>query len=230
MNILKLLEANTLVDVNIKINTFLNPYSYLLARKNKELFKNFNIYIDGILLVKCLSIAGIKVQRKSFDMTSMARELFEQSEALGSFYFIGTTDEDIHKFISIVKSNYPSINIAGYINGFFKNDIDRCKAIENILVTTPDIVVCGMGTLMQEYFVKELLDKGFKGNAYTCGGFLSQTTEKIDFYPKWIDKYNLRFLYRFYKEKHTRKRLLRDYPIFICVFMYDLFCNKYRNK
>ena len=230
MNILKLLETNTLVDINVKINTFLNPYSYLLARKDKELFKNFNLYIDGILLVKCLSIAGIKVQRKSFDMTSMARELFERSETLGSFYFIGTTDEDIHKFISIVKSNYPSMNIVGYRNGFFKNDIDRHKAIKNILAISPDIVVCGMGTPTQEYFIKELLDKGFKGNAYTCGGFLSQTTKKINFYPKWIDKYNLRFLYRFYKEKHTRKRLLRDYPIFICVFMYDLFCNKYRNK
>ncbi|MDV3112793.1 glycosyltransferase, partial [Segatella copri] len=29
---------------------------------------------------------------------------------------------------------------------------------------------------------------------------------EIDYYPAWVDKTNLRFIYRMWKEPHTRKR------------------------
>lgn len=32
---------------------------------------------------------------------------------------------------------------------------------------------------------------------------------RMHYYPNWVDKMNLRFVYRMYKEKHTRTRYLQ---------------------
>lgn len=51
---------------------------------------------------------------------------------------------------------------------------------------------------------------GYHGIGFTCGEFIHQLAmNKINYYPAWINKYNLRFLYRMYKEPHTRKRYLK---------------------
>ena len=59
---------------------------------------------------------------------------------------------------------------------------------------------------MQEQFLIKVKRIGYQGIGFTCGGFIHQTSKnEIDYYPAWIDKINLRFIYRMYKEKHTRK-------------------------
>jgi exopolysaccharide biosynthesis WecB/TagA/CpsF family protein len=184
-----------------KLFTFLNPYSYLLARKEKELFENFNIKIDGILLVKVLNLFGFKnIKRESFDMTSLAPIVFEKAiKENKSIYFIGTKPNVIEKAIENIKEAYPKLNIIGFRNGYFKNE-ERSDILENIKELNPDIVVCGMGTPLQEQFLVDLQDTGWNGIGYTCGGFLHQTAGDIQYYPKWVDKYNLRWVYRIYDE------------------------------
>ena len=66
-----------------------------------------------------------------------------------------------------------------------------------------------MGALMQEKFLLKVKDAGYQGIGFTCGGFIHQTSKnEIDYYPAWVDKTNLCFLYRMWKEPHTRKRYL----------------------
>mgnify|MGYP000060826451 CR=1 FL=1 len=51
---------------------------------------------------------------------------------------------------------------------------------------------------------------GYQGIGFTCGGFVHQTAmNRMHYYPNWVDKMNLRFVYRMYKEKHTRTRYLQ---------------------
>ena len=56
-------------------------------------------------------------------------------------------------------------------------------------------------------YVKKM---GYQGIGFTCGGFVHQTAmNRMHYYPDWVDKMNLRFVYRMYKEKHTRTRYLQ---------------------
>jgi exopolysaccharide biosynthesis WecB/TagA/CpsF family protein len=203
--------------------TFLNPYSYILARQNKELFENFNIKIDGILLVKILNLFGFKnVCRESFDMTSLAPIVFENAiKEKKSLYIIGTKPQIIDEAIKNIKNLYPELNIIGYRDGYFNNDEDRDKTLRKIKELNPDIVICGMGTPLQEKFLVDLKNMGWKGIGYTCGGFLHQTATNINYYPKWIDKLNLRWLYRIYDEPKLFKRYFFEYPKFIFWFIFD---------
>lgn len=227
-NLLRILK-NTSHMGNVKddnhLTTFLNPYSYLLARKNIQLFEEFNsICIDGIALVKVLKIFGLaNVVRKSFDMTSLAPIVFNDAVQASKFiYFIGTKPGVIDQAIENIKLLYPELIITGYRDGYIKAN-EREKVLEDIKSQNPNIVVCGMGTPLQEQFLVDLRNTGWDGMGYTCGGFLHQIASNIQYYPTWTDKYHLRWAYRIYDEPKLFKRYFWEYPKFLLVFTYDYF-------
>ncbi|BDV43440.1 teichoic acid biosynthesis protein A [Geotalea uraniireducens] len=206
-----------------RLNTFLNPYSYLIARKSPELFNKFNIYPDGIALVVFLRLFLLyKCERQSFDMTSLARVVFESAEQQGkSVYLIGTEDRYIIEAVSNISHMYSNLNICGFRNGFFYDQNDRSEALNDIYVMSPDIVVVGMGTPAQEQFLYDLWRIGWRGIGFTCGGFFHQSAKSLDYYPCWMDKLHLRWLYRIFDEPKLFKRYAFQYPRFIWYFTLD---------
>lgn len=204
-----------------RIYTFLNPVSYLTAIRNDKLFDRFDgILVDGSVLVTAIRLLyGKKIKRRSFDMVSVASLLFHHLQSENkTVYLIGATQEQIERSVDTLRKQYSEIRIAGYRNGYFSSDNEINDTIETIIRLNPDYVIVGMGAPRQEYFLSQLKDFGYKGIGFTCGGFISQLSMKgIEYYPKWTNKYNLRFLYRFYKEKHTRERYLKAaflFPIY----------------
>lgn len=206
-------EELTLDDVfteNRKVYTFLNPVSYLSALDNKKLFERFDgIFADGSILVAAIKLVyGKTVTRHSFDMTSLAPELLEYAEQNGkSVYIVASRQEQVEKAVAIFRERYPKLILAGYRNGYFLTDEEQATEASHIVDVNPDFLIVGMGVLMQEHFLLKVKDAGYNGIGFTCGGFIHQTAkDKIDYYPAWADKLNLRFVYRMIKEKHTRKR------------------------
>lgn len=209
-------KNNTVANIlttRCKIYTFLNPVSYLTALDNKEFFVNFDgIFADGSLLVAAIrTLYNSKVTRRSFDMTSLAPELLDFAEKNNkTIYIVASKQEQIEKAVNIFKERYPKIIISGYRNGYFSDDEEMNSEIEHIIKIMPDFLIVGMGVLMQEKFLLKVKEKGFEGIGFTCGGFIHQTSKnEIEYYPVWANKLNLRFIYRMYKEKHTRKRYIQ---------------------
>lgn len=195
-----------------KIYTFLNPVSYLDALKHKDLFSKFDgIFVDGKFLALAVKLLYRKhVKRRSFDMTSLAPELFRYSEVHGkSIYVVAGKQDEVERSVSIFGEHYPKLAFVGSRNGYFAGEHELDAEIKKIMRVNPDFVICGMGIVRQEKFLERLKETGFGGIAFTCGGFISQTARnKITYYPKFFDLLNLRFVYRMIMEKHTRKRYL----------------------
>lgn len=195
-----------------KVYSFLNPVSYLTALDNKDVFSKMDgLFADGSLLVKAIKfVYGKKVTRRSFDMTSMAPELFEYALEKGySIYIVASKQEQVEKAVRIFKERYPKLVFAGYRNGYFASDAEMNEEAKHIAGLDPYFLIVGMGALMQENFLIKVKEAGYNGIGFTCGGFIHQTSkDEIDYYPAWVDKTNLRFLYRMWKEPHTRKRYL----------------------
>ncbi len=224
---------NTLLDdlrASDSIYTFLNPVSYLEARKNKELFRDFDgIFVDGAILVLFIYLLyKKKVKRYSFDMTSVAPMVFEFAiKEKKTVFLIGSQKHEISKAKENLQRNYSELNIVGIKDGYFKNDEEIELTIREILNLKPDFVIVGMGIIRQEQFLIKLKKNDFSGVGFTCGGFIHQTTEDcVDYYPHWINKLNIRFLYRMYKEKHTRKRYVKSAFLFPFYFLFDYCCKE----
>lgn len=203
-------SVNQIFESKGKVYTFLNPVSYLTALDNKELFGQMDgIFADGGLLVKAIKMLYAKVvTRRSFDMTSMAPGLFAYAvEHDKTIYIVASKQEQVEKAVEIFQERYPEVKFAGYRNGYFSSEVEMDKEAKHITELNPDFLIVGMGALMQEKFLLKVKSVGYQGVGFTCGGFIHQTSRnEIDYYPAWVDKTNLRFVYRMWKEPHTRKR------------------------
>ena len=221
--------ADSVYKVPGRIYTFVNPVSYLDAVNHKELFGQFDgIFADGSFVIKAIKILyHKKVEKREFDMSSMARSLFNHASDKGkSIYIIASRQEEVENAIRKIQSKYPNLRIIGYRSGYFKNSQEYDAEIAKVISVSPDYLIVGMGVVKQEEFLLKVKRAGYEGIGFTCGAFITQTANfanEIDYFPEWTVRYNLRFLYRIYKEPHTRKRYLKAF----FVFPYRFLLNKY---
>lgn len=210
--------------------TFLNPYTACISEKKYQIYNQFDrIASDGFLIVLLHRLLGAKyTSRISFDMTSLAHYLFEYLEKEGlSLYLLGTTDENIKKTVENIRESFPNLLIKGYHHGYIAGAEDEIA--KNIINIKPDVVIVGMGALLQDLFAVRLKRMGCQSSIYTCGGFLHQTVEKINYYPYWINKFHLRTLYRLVREPYVLKRIVKYYPPFLISYAYFLLCKKFKS-
>ncbi|WP_348728329.1 WecB/TagA/CpsF family glycosyltransferase [Rheinheimera texasensis] len=207
-------------EVGGQLVSFVNPYSYYMLRHNLDKYSNISFLSDGFIFCLVSRLFGLGVRRYSFDLTSIAPEVFASSRGL-KIAVVGSTETNVQKFRGIVKSNY-NCEIYLAVSGFLSGN-SEFELIENIVREKCDLVIVGLGTPKQEDFLLRLKMSGYLGTAFTCGGFITQTAEADgEYYPHLINKYNLRFLYRMIKEPHTIKRYFCIYPISIIAFFFDL--------
>lgn len=171
-------------------------------------------FCDGMLMSTFMSrVTGRTIGRVSFDFTSIADRVLSGAEQLGKrVYFVGARQAELDLFILKIKSLYPQLVIAGYHHGYFSAEqADGIRA--DICHSEADILIVGLGAGLQEQFEQDALQAGFRGVAFTCGGFIRQEALATrQYYPALINRLHLRAFYRMYREPHTIKRYLIDYP------------------
>lgn len=199
--------------------TFVNPHACKLGKQYENyvgLLESFDIVTcDGIAMVQAARSCGLnEVRRESFDFTSIAGPVFEWAASNGkSVGLLGGEPGVAETAAGILARKFAGLEINHCFSGFGQ-DLD--KALQCFAEKRTDIVICGMGAPLQEQFLLRLVNNGWCGIGFTCGGFLDQTSKGTEYYPPWVDRLNLRFLYRLAKEpRRLWRRYLVDYQVFI---------------
>lgn len=204
--------------------TFINLYSYSRLRPYAKLLASFDkIGVDGISMCwLARSISPEKIERVSFDMTSLAPIVFRNLSNQGkSIYLIGSRNSEISAAKERLAKAFPQLQIAGFRSGHFESEQARQASIEDIVSIAPDVVLAGMGAPVQEQYLVDLWQAGWRGAGYTCGGFFHQSAQKLDYYPTWADRMNLRWAYRMWDEPRLVRRYSMDYPKAATSFLAD---------
>lgn len=206
-----------------QIHAFLNPYTYVQLRNDPKLLESFDVvHFDGIALCRIYGWLGLQtVKRRSFDMTSIARDVLELAGRTGKrVAFVGSEPGVIDRAVEKLRETY-SLNVVWQRHGFFSSEAEIREVQLQILEENPDILVVGMGAIRQEKFLAQLKEMEWGGTGFTCGGFLHQTAFRLDFYPPIFDRLNLRWVYRIWKDPYVCRRYLLEYPRFLCCFAKD---------
>lgn len=118
----------------------------------------------------------------------------------------------ISLFMRVFSERITQVRCNWFGNGYFSSEAEMKKNCERVNESAPDIVICGMGAPMQEKYLVNLKNTGWKGAGFTCGGYLDQIVERdgLAYYPDWANKYHLRALYRMFREP---KRLIPRYTL-----------------
>lgn len=227
--LLSLINSQKKTTEDSTLFTFVNHYSYLLARKKPYLFREFHeIYCDGIVLCLFLKLIGIHKKRTSFDMTSLAPQVFSHAIANDkTIYFIGGEPGIAEESVGKIINGFPQLQVAGIRHGFFSSALERDEVIKEISLKKPDFVIASMGTPYQEQFLVDLKKSGWHGCGYTSGGFFHQTAKAgLSYYPAWVDRLNLRWAFRIADEPKLLRRYTLDFIKFTFLFAYDVFLFK----
>ncbi len=200
--------------------TFINPHSYYMCLKDpsyKSLLSEFDIvFPDGVGVVQLAQLVGMtKVRRKSFDNSSIAPEVFEYCSKNGlSLGVVGGQEGVPEKFVNAVVNEYPSLKVKAISHGFAAIDVIK----SSVKAANVDCVIIGMGIPYQEKVALAIRTKGL--SVFTCGGFLDQRIESLEYYPQLVDDLNVRFLYRLYKEpRRLWRRYLVEYRTFLLLYV-----------
>lgn len=199
--------------------TFVNPATVVLAHHQpmlREALEKFDAVApdgSGMVLAMRLSHPRVPVTRISFDSTSLAPAILETAARREiAIVLIGGKPGTAKRAAECLTHAYRGLRIVGIFDGY----CDHNATVNAIAQLSPGIVIAGMGGLVQELFLIHLVERGWHGLGFTCGGYLDQTALKGEtYYPEWINRHNLRFAYRFVMEpKRLGRRYLMEYPVF----------------
>lgn len=203
--------------------SYINPENIYLYESSLDL--NIIKYrVDGMFTIFLLNLIfplnEDARKRQSFDFTSVADLMFKKcSSDRKRIAVIGGTENDVVTFCNMIQKKYPKLNICCYMDGY-QSDTNMIKTIND---NNPDVLLLGLGTIKQEKFGHSIIkNKIMNGPVFTCGAFISQTANSkrstLEYYPHFIQKFNLRFVYRFFYEKKTRSRY-KFYPRFLSTLL-----------
>jgi N-acetylglucosaminyldiphosphoundecaprenol N-acetyl-beta-D-mannosaminyltransferase len=204
--------------------TFVNTFSYYrLLDSGFPVNRLDTVFVDGLLQVRLHNFFHKeKIDRASFDFSSMADDCFEYArEHRLKIALVGAKPGEIEEAVKNLRDKYGGIRIVYSRDGYFYSEKEKREMCGALKKSNPDIVVLGMGTPEQEECALYLIEQGIACPIITCGGFLTQTAKKPDYYRPIVKKFNLRWLQRAIEFKHVRRRLFVDYPRNIARYFID---------
>jgi N-acetylglucosaminyldiphosphoundecaprenol N-acetyl-beta-D-mannosaminyltransferase len=198
--------------------TFANPATAVVARRRPEfrhVLRAFDMVApDGIGMVLAMRLLhNCNVVRLSFDSTSLAPMVFKLAAARRiGIVLVGGAPGVAERARAAIEMGYPHIRILATFDGYG----EERALVRKVVALRPAIVVAGMGAVLQEQFLLSLVEDGWAGVGFTCGGYFDQLALKgPNYYPDWVDRYDLRWCYRLLREpKRLWRRYLLDYTAF----------------
>ena len=162
----------------------------------------------------CSAVLG-KPLKDDVAGVAFAKELLSHCEKQGhSIYFLGATTEVQQCLLDMVRREYPGLKVAGSHHGYFLKDKNDA-VLEDIRSKKPDVLLVGLGSPLQEYWIRENIDIeqivvpvsiGVGGSFDVIAGLKKDA-------PQWIRKSGFEWLFRLIQDpKRYWKRHLRIVP------------------
>jgi exopolysaccharide biosynthesis WecB/TagA/CpsF family protein len=199
--------------------TYLNPFAYHIARKEPDYAANLRrfdlVVCDGVgIQIAARTVFKRPTKVISPDLPGSGHAYLELGAGRAfSLSVVGGTAEVAEKTARYFETEYPGFSGISWFDGY--GDSPE-RAREHILAAQTNMVLVGLGMGLQEAFLLELADKGWKGVGICVGGTFDKIARPEVRYPAWTERTRLRFLGRLIKEpRRMSKRYFFDYQIFI---------------
>ncbi len=214
----KIDELATAPGVSLVNN--LNAHACNLAASDAEFHEILNesdvVFCDGF---------GVKVAAKMLGKTLGERmtppDWIDDLFALCArrrycVYFLGDTEDVVHRFLKKVQQNHPHLRIAGCHDGYFDLDGDAAPQIMNEIVRlNPDIILTGMGMPRQEKWAWLAKRRIGKGVIIATGALFRWYTGYEQRAPFWVTQIGLEWLARLLAAPRRHfKRYVFGLPLF----------------
>ncbi|CAM3848309.1 WecB/TagA/CpsF family glycosyltransferase [Aeromicrobium ponti] len=184
-----------------------NPEKVITANKNplvKELINESTYQIpDGIGMILASKVKGGSLKERVTGVDMMERLLRFAAEEGHGVFFYGAKEEVVSEAKRKLEERFPTLNIAGYENGYTK---DNQALVDKINASGAKLLFVALGSPKQELWIKENMKhlnvKVFQGVGGSFDVFSGRTKRAPEFYRR----FGLEWLYRLMKEPKRIKR------------------------
>ena len=214
-------ELNSLMNgSDFLVVTYLNPHvmkSIILD----ELIScpEWYFVVDGVYVAWLFSIlTGEKFRPLNIDDSGIAKQLILEMNSNNEVpLFMGGTEFEAATFLMHQSQMGASVKC---VDGYSR------QSSQKFLESDAKFKFVSFGSPLQERFIMEHMDELALTSkvVFSCGGFVGQFSRGFGaVYPKFINKLNIRFLYRIFSESGTFRRILSGYiPFFLSSLVFWL--------
>jgi len=204
-----------------------NAYCVTLALKNERLKKIYNnadiVGPDGMPFVHWMKLVNGKKSDRFYAPDVLMQFVKRTKEIPYSFYLYGGSPDVVKKMNDNLLEKYPYLNIVGYYSPPFREltEDEDAKITEELNRIKPDLLIVGLGTPKQDYWISEHREK-IKGSIMVASGatfdFLGG---RIKMAPVFIQKSGFEWLYRLLSKDFLR--LWKRYTVLNIIFLWNFF-------
>lgn len=142
-------------------------------------------------------------------------ELVKRSAENGrSVYFLGARDDVLEEMVSRFRTQYPTLRIAGFRNGYWDND---AEVVEQVHAAQPDLLFVAIPSPRKEFWLAEHLGTLGVPFAMGVGGSFDVLAGKVKRAPKWVQRIGCEWVYRLVQEP---RRMWKRYLVGNTAFMW----------
>jgi len=193
-----------------------NPEKIIVAQRNSEvklLINNSTFQIpDGVGVLLASKLKGGKITSRVTGVEMMETLLTFATDEGHPVYFYGAKEEVVTSAIAKIKMIRPSIKVAGYTNGYEK---DEAALVQRINESGAKILFVALGSPKQELWINRnlsllpnvLVFQGVGGSFDVFSGLVKRA-------PAFFRKFGLEWFYRL-SSNPTRLKRQMNLPIFL---------------
>lgn len=216
LNCLTMWETLAVIDEIIQKKTptqhvVINASKINLMSKDEQLKNIINdcplINADGQSIVWAGRFLGFSIPERVTGIDLFTELVKKAAEDGLRLYYFGSEEEVVQEVIRLHQKQYPNLIVAGFRNGYFKEE-ESTEIVEEIHQSQADILFVAFSSPKKEYWIhqyKEQLNVPFMMGG---GGSFDVVAGKTKRAPNWMQKVGLEWFYRLIQEP---KRMLSRY-------------------
>ena len=177
------------------------------------------INADGIGIIWASRLLGNRLPERvtGIDLMESLIELCAQHGYKP--YFLGAQEEVVLKTVEHYRQKYPTLKIAGWRNGYFKDDEEQ-KIAEDIRDSGADMLFVAITSPKKELFLGHWRSTMNVRFCMGVGGSFDVISGKFKRAPIWVQKMGLEWAYRWKQEpRRMLRRNVVDMPKFVAMVL-----------
>ncbi|MBB5019574.1 N-acetylglucosaminyldiphosphoundecaprenol N-acetyl-beta-D-mannosaminyltransferase [Chitinivorax tropicus] len=167
------------------------------------------ISVDGMPVVWASRLLGVPLKERVAGV-DLFENLIKHSAVKGwRVFFLGAKEEVVSGMSRQFIAKYPTLQIAGYRNGYWKPE-DEAQVAQMIADAKPDLLFVAISSPKKEQFLGKYQPLMKVPFAMGVGGTFDVMVGKVSRAPRWMQKCGLEWFHRFLQEP---RRMFRRYFI-----------------
>lgn len=206
---------------------FLNSHSFRVAILDPEcreaLSGAYAVFPDGCAVRVAARLRGLHIL-DNLPGTDLVPAMLESCS--GRCFLIGDAPKQIEIAACELERRFPTWSVVGWAPGYFASEEEERRVVDLVNRTKPDLLLIGMGTPLQERFVRRYADDLGVPLCICVGGLFSYWSGRLIRAPRLMRRLGLEWLWILVQQPHKLGR----YTIGTARFFATVLCHLRRDS